>query len=354
MLDDLRWDYDPRDRRDDDRRDRRDRGDENVFTLGRGPGSAAVPNEQAQNEWRTREGDARGLERDRESRDREHVVDPRDVFARHVDLTRGQDRELVYDLRGREYTLRGSESRTLAAVGAFRVVSVRDVRDHDGRSGDPRAGDLRHLREEGLVRIERLDGHRDPLVVLTKEGSELLESRRHHHSHAYHHSDQRDDHQQEFYAGLKKPREAEHDSQIYRAYLREAERLTERGARIDRIVLDYELKHDYQCWLHERDRDREDAFGKPDRDANEIELWARDHGLPYFDERVHFPDVRIEYEERDGCWDHRDVEVVTVHYRGAHGAAAGRSGFARYAGSSARIGGGRRGVKSRFAEEFLD
>lgn len=49
-----------------------------------------------------------------------------------------------------EYSLRGSESRTLATVGAFRVVSSRDLRDHRDRPADPRSGDLRHLREEGL------------------------------------------------------------------------------------------------------------------------------------------------------------------------------------------------------------
>jgi hypothetical protein len=215
------------------------------------------------------------------------------------------------------------------------------------------------LREEGLVRIERLDGHRDPVVVLTKEGRDLLESRRHSHFHD-HRSHHRDERQQEFYAGLRKPREVEHDSQIYRADLREAERLTERGARLDRVVLDYELKRDYQQWLHERDRDRDDANGAPDRDAKEVELWARDHDLPYFDDQVHFPDLRIEYEEPDGRWDHRDVEIVTLHYRGAHGAAAARTGFACYRGSSARIGGpgggarnGRRGVNSRLAEDLL-
>jgi hypothetical protein len=46
-------------------------------------------------------------------------------------LPRGLEREHVRD-RDREYTLRGSESRTLATVGAFRVVSSRDLRDHNG------------------------------------------------------------------------------------------------------------------------------------------------------------------------------------------------------------------------------
>jgi hypothetical protein len=152
----------------------------------------------------------------------------------------------------------------------------------------------------------------------------------------------RQDHRQEFYAGLKKPREVEHDAQVYRAYLREAGRLGKRGARVDRIALDYELKREYQQWLHERDRDRDNA-------------------LPYFDDQVHFPDLRIEYEERDGRWDREDVEVTTVHYRGSRGAAVARSGFSCYRGSSIRLGGrggggrgGGRTADPRLAEEFLD
>jgi hypothetical protein len=43
-----------------------------------------------------------------------------------------------------------------------------------------------------------------------------------------------------------KPREVEHDSQVFNGYLREAEKLSERGARVDRIVSDYELKREYR------------------------------------------------------------------------------------------------------------
>jgi uncharacterized membrane protein YgcG len=116
----------------------------------------------------------------------------------------------------------------------------------------------------------------------------------------------------------------------------------------------------YQQWLHERDKDRDDADGRPDREPAEIEEWAHDHDLPYFDDQVHFPDVRIEYEQPDGRWDHVDVEVTTVHYRGAHGGAAARSGFSSYRGGSVRLGGrsggGRGGGRSGagLAEDFLD
>ena len=63
--------------------------------------------------------------RDRTEDLRDRDGGPRKVFTRDLDLPRGREREIVHD-RDREYTLRGSEARTLAAVGAFRVVSSRD------------------------------------------------------------------------------------------------------------------------------------------------------------------------------------------------------------------------------------
>jgi hypothetical protein len=274
--------------------------------------------------------DPRDRDTDQRDRDRD-PVDPRDVFSHDLDLPQGLEREVVRD-RDDEYELRGSESRTLSTVGAFRVVSGRDLSDHDGRPCDPRRGDLRHLREEGLVRTIPLEGHRDVAVVLTDRGRELLEARRRD-------KDDSRDRRQEFYADLKKPREVEHDIQVYRVYEREAERLQERGARIERVVLDYELKRDYQRFLQERNRGRSDSDGRPDRDQSEIEDWARDRDLPYFDGHVHFPDVRIEYRDQDGRLDHDDIEVTTLHYRGQLGAAAARSGFTSFRGSSARTGG---------------
>src|SRR5438552_14959554 len=276
-------------------------------------------------------------ERDRESRDR--LTDPRDVFMEWVDLPRGLERELVRD-GDREYTLRGSESRTLTVVGAFRVASSRDLLDHDGKPTDPRKGDLRHLREQGLIRTLPLHGHREVAVVLTQRGLDLLES----------HRRERPDVQgrQMFYAELRSARQIEHDAQVSRAYEREVQRLEERGARIERVVLDYNLKREYQEFLQERNRGRADSDGRPDRDQSEIEDWAREHDLPYFDGHIHFPDARIEYEHPDGRLDHLDVEVVTVHYRGSHGAAASRSGFSTFRGSSARTGG------SPFDPDFAD
>jgi hypothetical protein len=314
----------------------RDRDDNGGRALGRGPGDSR--SSSAHDHGQDPREDARWPDREREAPDR--AFDPREPFTRCLNLPRGLEREIVRD-RDREYTLRGSEIRTLATVGAFRVVSSRDLRDHDGHPTDPRSGDLRHLRETGLIKTVRVPGSRDHAVALTKEGRSLLER----------HRDASHDGRQTFWNGLKRERELEHDLQVYRAYERDAERLTESGARIDRVVLDHELKRDYQTWLHERDRDRPDYDGHPDRTAEEIRDWALEHDLPYFDGEMHFPDLRVEYQEPDGRWDHDDIEVTTEHYRGEHAASVARAGFSCYGGSSARVGG--RCPDPHLAEGFI-
>ena len=64
---------------------------------------------------------SRGSRGGSDPRDRERV-DPRDVFMHHVSLPHGREREHVH-YHGHDYTLRGSETRTLTTVGAFRGCS---------------------------------------------------------------------------------------------------------------------------------------------------------------------------------------------------------------------------------------
>jgi hypothetical protein len=320
-------DFDPRDR-DDGARDI----EMPWIELRRGPGS-----DREDDDVRDRDDDVR--DQDRDARERGH--DPRDVFLHALELPRGLEREIVIDGDHR-YELNGDESRSLATVGAFRVVAERDLRDPRTESTDPRESDLRHLGNEGLTRFVALDG-RERAVTLTERGHHLLEA----------HRRVRDDARgQAFYAGVNRPRELSHDVQLYRAYLHEEDRLREQGADIHCVVLEHELKREYQEWLQEPNRGRPDSDGRPDRDAREVEDWASDHDLPYFDDAVHFPDFRIEYElQGRDC--HEDVEVVTEHYRGAHAASVARAGFRCYGrgGGSGRSGG--RGFDPRVAEEFI-
>jgi len=327
-------DFDPRDL------DTRDRDDgiydreEDWLLIGCGPGAAAPREDSTADDTRKCNEDAREG-RDRQPRDPNEraVIDPRDVFMRDLDLPRGQERELIHE-RERDYTLNESESRTLSTVGAFRVVSKRDLRD----SRDD-AFDARHLEDQGLIQRVPLDGQ-DRAVALTERGRRLLENHRNRDSHSG----------QTFYSGADKARERSHDAQLYGAYLKAAERLQDRDARILRVELDRKLKREYQRFLQERNRGARESDGRPDRTVEEIQEWARQHDLPYFDDQVHFPDVRIEYEDVNGDVRWEDIEVTTEHYRGAHGAAASRSGFSIH--TSGRRGRGA-SFDPRAAEEFL-
>lgn len=324
--DDPRW-GNPRDR-DDDVRDI----EIHWIELGRGPAS-----DHRDDDPRDRDEDTR----DRDPRDRERDHDPRDVFLEGLELPRDLEREVVMDGDHR-HELNREDSRSLAAVGAFRVIAERDLRDPRDESSNPREPDLRHLRDEGLAQFVSLDG-RERAVTLTEHGHHLPEA---------HRRAPGDAREQGFYAGVSRQRELSHDVQLYGAYLREEERLREQGADIRGVVLDHELKREYQEWLQEHNRGRADSDGRPDRDSREIEEWARDHDLPYFDESVHFPDFRLEYELH-GRERHEDIEVVTEHYRGGHAASVARAGFTCYGrgGGSGRSGG--RPFDPRVAEEFL-
>ena len=118
------------------------------------------------------------------------------------------------------------------------------------------------------------------------------------------------------------------------------------------------MKRDYQRFLHERNRGQEaTATAAPTGTPTEIVRWAQEHQLPHEqDGHVHFPDARVEYEDRDGRPCFEDLEIVTPHYRGAHAGGAAKSGFTCYASSGSSVGGrggGRGDDAAEFAEEFL-
>jgi hypothetical protein len=70
---------------------------------------------------RSRDGREDGRARVYDERDRDD--DPREGLMRDLDLPRGEERELVA-VRDRVYELDGEDSRTLAAVDAFRIPST--------------------------------------------------------------------------------------------------------------------------------------------------------------------------------------------------------------------------------------
>jgi DNA-binding MarR family transcriptional regulator len=281
-----------------------------------------------------------------DTRDERHA---RDVFTRDLDLPRRRERQLVRS-RDRVYEINATDSRVLATIGAFRVVSERDLHDDLREDADDARSSARHLEGDGLIRVSPLTMD-DRAVVLTDRGRDVLES------HRDHTPDRAHEPRQAFYAGLRKPRELTHDTQVYRAYQRAEERLRAAGGRVRRVVLDYELKRDYQRFLHERNRGKTGCDGRPDRSPDEVARWAEERDLPCDRGHVRFPDARIEYVDRDGRTRHEDLEVVTAHYRGAHASAARSSGFTCYVSTGCSVGGrgggGRRTGHPRIVEEFL-
>ncbi len=293
--------------------------------------------------------DPRDMSRDRDvdARDRayecrERSDDPLYGLLHDLDLPLGREREVVLD-RDRVYELNGEESRTLATLGAFRVVPERDLADPRDELSDWN-DTLAHLQEHGLVHTVSLGGHEQGLT-LTDRGLDLLEANRRAGS---------DEDGQVFHAGVGKARELHHDSHLFAAYRLTEARLRDqhdRATEVRRVVLEEDLKREYQSFLQDHNRDRSESDGRPDRDQDEIRDWARQHDLPFFDDQVHFPDFRVEYEV-DGRERHEDVELITPHYRGAHAASRAASGFRCF-----RIGGtgrGRGGARHpRLAEELL-
>ena len=92
--------------------------------------------------------------------------------------------------------------------------------------------------------------------------------------------------------------------------------------------------------------------------GGEIRDWANEHRLPVDENKVQFPDFRVEHEWPDGRRDIEDVEITTPHYRGAHAASKARAGFTTFRSGGSRVGGNSKGGGGRtsdphLAEEFL-
>lgn len=226
--------------------------------------------------------------------------------------------------------LRPEETRMLGEVGRFRVITVRDLAEtiYGGNRGQMER-DLAYLREKNLVDTSFINARRDgrnrpveriQVVTLTDEGrSTLLRAGKVRHD-------------QEIYAGLVKPREAEHDAQIYRAYLKEWGRIEKDGGTNPRVVLDFELKANIQKAIHVRQK------AEPEEELSAIKRQvAEQFDLKFIDDSIQIPDLRIEYDLDQGALSgYSDVEVATAAYHGRHLAAKLQAGFHLYASASDR------------------
>jgi len=271
----------------------------------RQPRTVDIPHNERK---RDREPDQQGRKRDREVRPR-------------------RTREgIAVEIRGIQ--LRQEEQTLLGEVGRFRVLNLKDVaRTIYGGNERAMRSDLEYLREHKLVSVDsvapRNDGHwlpqkRIEVVTLSREGVRLAQETNNFSS------------EQMLYHGLVKPREVEHDSQIYSAYRKEVERIKESGGSNFRVELDFELKSKVQKAIH--------AARKvdPDRDMDEIKREvAGQYELPYVRNKIEIPDARIHYDVDQGTRAaFSDIEIVTAAYRPGHIAAKAQAGFHMYASAS--------------------
>jgi hypothetical protein len=221
----------------------------------------------------------------------------------------------VCELRGRTYRLRNSEIATMVELGKFRAVATEDLAEFAyGGNGDRMRPDVENLFRQGLVEIKSVPheemGSRQ-LLTLTKNGHRFLtETRSAPKGQALH-------------RGFTKPREAHHDADLYRLYRKAAEKIERQGGRSLRVVLDYELKKHLYRDLRK--------LGKDCNSEDAKHAIAEKHGLQLFQGKVPVPDVRIEYQTRDGEQARVDLELATGHYRGRTLSEKVGAGFTLYA-----------------------
>ena len=232
-----------------------------------------------------------------------------------IESERSAEPRKAYEFRGSIYTVRSSEIGTLAELGKFRAVSNGDLKEFLYHGDEDRMRpDVANLIGQGLV-AEKSIPHSDAaprrLLTLTKKGHQFLRSTG---------KVPRD---QATHYGFTKPREAHHDADLYRLYQNAAEKIEREGGKNPRVVLDYELK---KRVFHDL------AKLGPDKDSAESKRGiAEKHGLQLVRGKIPLPDLRIEYEGRDGEMARVDLELATEHYRGSNLAEKVRAGFSLYA-----------------------
>lgn len=221
----------------------------------------------------------------------------------------------VYELRNAEYRLNGPQIETLNAVGAFRTIRAEDaLAAIYGGDKTLFERDLNQLRRQKLITISKFRAQPgERFIALTPDAKRLIDARL------------KTNPEQRIYSGMAKVKELNHDGALYKMTAKAIGGLEKDGGKPKRIIIDYELKATLN-------KELEAAKNLPkDQEIAKLEELARQHDLKVVDGKIPVPDVRVEYETREGDVAHIDLEYVTGNYRASAIAEKARAGFSLYA-----------------------
>jgi hypothetical protein len=238
---------------------------------------------------------------------------------------RSSDRRTRHRHGGRTYSLRSSEIAAMRDIGTFRVVDARDLARFVYGGDEARLKyDLESLRTQGLVEektVFRAHKSARKLVALTAEGQRIARKA------------SGLPEEQKLYHGFVKPKELDHDADLYKVYQKAAEEIREKSGRLRRVRLDFELKESIN-----RAKEATGRMSEADQ-RRLLATVAQEQGLTLDDGTIHLPDIQVEYETREGGIERQNLELLSRNYReeGIRGKAA--AGFKIYArsGDSNRI-----------------
>jgi hypothetical protein len=248
---------------------------------------------------------------DPQARDRDQGAIPRANSERDSRI-----REFVRE--GRKVYVVSPEAQTLMFdIGRFRTIDTQDMAgfQYAGRESQMRC-DIHSLKRQGLIQTKTVWTGRNretpTYLTLTKDGKRFLK-----------HQDLADG--QAVYSGFVKPAELRHDAGIYHMFRREASKIEQAGGRVRRVVLDYELKKRAYSPLAKAKLLSPEEYTK-----RQAEI-AQENGLKVVNGHIVLPDLRIEYEDRNGIAAQVDLEVASDSYHGSHAAEKAAAGFRIYA-----------------------
>jgi DNA-binding MarR family transcriptional regulator len=205
---------------------------------------------------------------------------------------------------------------TISEIGKFRTIGVHDLIEHryEGKYGQF-AQDVRVLREAGLIErrtaVHAKSGKTYDVIVLTPKGRRAART-----------AAIREGSEQQFYSGLVKSAEIRHDIGIYRMYQRERAEIEAAGGKVTRVAMDFEIKKQLMSELNRRGEDPRDMQRK-------VEI-ARRHDIEIVNGRFVIPDLRVEYQTREGESLRVDLELATGDYKPAQIAAKRAAGLKIY------------------------